>query len=126
MSGESKKSPAIFGWELILDVHRCDPARIATKEKLLEFVVKVCEVLDMKRYGEPVAEWFGHGRPETLGFTVVQLIETSSITMHVSEYTKTVYLNIFSCKPYDRAKVKAFCIEFFGAESATDHYVERP
>ena len=125
ISSSKETAAATFGWETILDIRECDLETISNREKLLEFVVRLCEVIDMKRYGEPIAELFGHGRKETLGYTVVQLIETSSLVMHVSDYTRTVYLNVFSCKPYDREKVREFCVEYFGASHADVTYVTR-
>jgi len=121
----TKEAATTFGWELILDIKGCNPDTIKSREKLLEFVVQLCDLIEMKRYGEPLAELFGHGRKETLGYTVVQLIETSSIVMHVGEYARTVYLDVFSCKPYDRYKVRDFCLQYFGASSINETYVTR-
>ena len=44
--------------------------------------------------------------PVTSGYTLVQLIETSSITAHLSENTGNIYLNVFSVqgiRPHDAA-----------------------
>ena len=70
----------------------------------------------MKRYGEPLIPHFGHDNPITSGYSLVQLIETSSVTAHFSEYKKTVYLNIFSCAWFDHEKTAAYCQKFFGAK----------
>lgn len=69
----------------------------------------------MKRYGEPLIPHFGHENPLTSGYSLVQLIETSSVTAHFSEYKKTVYLNIFSCAYFDADATTAFCKNFFKA-----------
>ena len=64
-------------------------------------------------------------RAETTGYSVVQMIETSSVVGHFSEGTNTIYLDIFSCKPYDQQKVCDFCRGFFEAESVVEHFIER-
>ncbi len=116
----------VFGWELILDLYECNPATVASHEAIVKFSVELCDdVLEMKRFGEPWAERFGLDRAETAGYTLVQLIETSSVVGHFSEYKRSVYLEIFSCKEYDQAKVTDYCRRFFEAKKVKEHFIER-
>ncbi len=116
----------MFGAELILNLYECDLATISSGEKIKEFVVTLCdEVIHMKRYGEPLIPHFGHDNPITSGYSLVQLIETSSVTAHFSEYKKSVYLNIFSCAWYDPKKTEEFCKKFFGAKRVESTYLKR-
>lgn len=109
--------PDAFGWELILDLHNCNPAKIRSRDKITSFVIELCRLLDMRRHGEPWAERFGLNSPKTAGYSVVQLIETSSIVAHFSELTNSVYLDIFSCKPFDQDRIVGFCYYFFEAKT---------
>ncbi|MBI2587402.1 S-adenosylmethionine decarboxylase, partial [Candidatus Amesbacteria bacterium] len=68
---------------------------------------------------------FGHDNPIASGYSLVQLIETSSVTAHFSEYKKAVYLNIFSCKWFDPDKTAEFCQEWFGATSFRKKVLQR-
>lgn len=105
-----------FGQELVLDLYDCDLEKISSGEHIKNFVIKLCdEVIFMKRYGEPLVEHFGHDNPVTSGYSLVQLIETSCVSAHFSEYKKAVYLNIFSCKWFDGDKAEQFSKEWFGA-----------
>ena len=79
----------------------------------------------MKRYGKPLIPHFGHDNPITSGYSLVQLIETSSITAHFSELKKSVYLNIFSCAWFDVKKTQAFCKKFFNAKKIESHLLKR-
>jgi S-adenosylmethionine/arginine decarboxylase-like enzyme len=107
----------IFGQELILNLYDCNLKTISSGKKIKEFVVTLCDkVIKMKRYGEPLIPHFGHENPITSGYSLVQLIETSSVTAHFSEYKKSVYLNIFSCAWFDMEKTTQFCQEFFKAK----------
>ena len=105
-----------FGAELILDLHGCDPKLIRSKAKLATFARQLCRRIKMKRYGEPILAHFGHKDPMTNGYSLVQLIETSSIVAHFSEGTNKVYLNVFSCKEFDPADAAEFCRKFFKAK----------
>ena len=76
-------------------------------------MVTFCDtVIHMKRYGEPLIPHFGHENPITSGYSLVQLIETSSVTAHFSEFKRSVYLNIFSCAYYDPKATEKFCKGF--------------
>jgi len=115
-----------FGQELVLDLYECDLEKISSEESIREFVTKLCdEVIEMKRYGEALIPHFGHENPVTSGYSLVQLIETSSITAHFSEYKKSVYLNIFSCKWFDGDKAADFCAEWFGAKRFEKKLIQR-
>ncbi len=115
-----------YGQELILNLYECDLKTISSGEKIKEFVIKLCDdVIKMKRYGKPLIPHFGHGNPITAGYSLVQLIETSSVTGHFSEHKKSCYINIFSCAWYDIEKTTQFCQEFFGAKRVHVTFLKR-
>ncbi|HIE36056.1 MAG TPA: S-adenosylmethionine decarboxylase [Candidatus Omnitrophica bacterium] len=106
----------IYGYELIMDLYDCDQKIIISKTKLQEYVDKLCKLIKMKKYGKTLIPYFGEKKIYTKGYSLVQLIETSSITGHFSDYWKTAYINIFSCKKFDHQKAKEFTKNFFGAK----------
>lgn len=107
----------VFGQELVLNLVDCDPKKISSKKEIQKFVVELCDkVIHMKRYGKAIIPHFGHDNPITAGYSLVQLIETSSVTAHFSELKKSVYLNIFSCQWFDHEKTVAYCKHFFEAK----------
>jgi len=118
-------SETAFGWEIILDLHNCHPEKIRSHDALVSFIVQLCNVLSVKRYNEPWVERFGLRQARTTGYTAVQLIETSSIVIHVSELTNSVYLNVFSCKNFDQTAVVNLCSSFFEAEVIQKCFLKR-
>jgi len=115
-----------YGWELLLDLKGCDLEAIQDGGRIREFVVRLCDdILGMRRFGEPFAARFGEADPKTAGYSVVQLIETSSVVGHFSEERRSAYLDVFSCRSFDPEKVEAFAREFFGAEDAERRFVVR-
>ena len=123
---EAGPSPEItFGWELVLDLYNCDNRKISSEEAIKNFARELCEVIDMKAYGEPLTPYFGENQEHTKGYSLLQFIETSSITGHFSEGTGAVYLNIFSCKEYDVEIAEKFCKEYFGAETVRSRFIVR-
>ena len=104
-----------YGLELILDLGGCNKKTITSAKKLKEFVYRLCDLIDMKRYGDTIIEGFGFGEEHITGYSIAQLIETSLISGHFSESRNTAHLNIFSCKKFNTAKAAMFCKAFFGA-----------
>lgn len=115
-----------FGQELILDLYKCDLHKISDAESIHRFVIKLCDkVIMMKRYGEAHIPHFGHANPITSGYSLVQLIETSLVSAHFSEYKKSAYINIFSCNWFDVDKAAKFCKDWFGARRVNSRMVKR-
>ncbi len=116
-SQSPKVKKAIFGYELILDLSGCALSIMSSKDKLTEYVDKLCNLIGMKKYGETQLPYFGLEKPFTKGYSLLQFIETSSITGHFSEHWRKSYINIFSCKKYDHKLAEKFTKDFFKAES---------
>lgn len=101
-------------WGLLasIDLHGCDPELIRDAEAIKQFVVELCERIDMKRFGECTVVNFGEDE-RVAGYSMVQLIETSCISAHFANETNTTYLDIFSCKYYNPFEASEFAKEFF-------------
>jgi S-adenosylmethionine/arginine decarboxylase-like enzyme len=115
----------IFGYELILDLKDCDLKTISSTKKLGEYAKNLCKLIKMKPYGKPVIKYFGENKKFTKGYTLVQLIETSSITGHFSEHWRAAYINIFSCKKFDASLAEEFTAGFFMAGDWRSRFLER-
>ncbi len=103
-----------WGMSTAIDLHDCKPDTIRDPDEIEDFVIQLCDLIDMKQFGEPMIVSFGDG--ERAGYSLVQLIETSCITAHFAEQDNNAYVDIFSCKAYPPEKAANFCKEFFGAK----------
>jgi len=115
----------VFGYELVMDLSDCDLSGMSSKKKLTEYVNRLCKLIKMKKYGKAQLPYFGLEKPQTKGYSLLQFIETSSITGHFSEYWRKSYINIFSCKPYDHRLAANFTKEFFGSKHAKMRFLVR-
>ena len=106
-----KKS--VWGMAASIDIYNCDPATIRDADKIRQFVKELCDLIEMKRFGETQVVHFGEDE-RVAGYSMIQLIETSLISAHFANLTNTVYLDVFSCKPYDPVKAERFALKFFG------------
>jgi S-adenosylmethionine/arginine decarboxylase-like enzyme len=79
----------------------------------------------MVAYGDTTIEHFATHDPTKAGYSMMQLIETSNLSAHFVELDKTMYLDVFSCKPYDNQIVIDTTKEFFGAKTVRVTYLTR-
>jgi S-adenosylmethionine decarboxylase len=114
-----------WGYHLILDCQGCVRSEIASRENLTTFVKTLVTEIDMIAYGGPVLEHFATHDPDKAGFSLVQLIETSSITGHFIDKNGDAYLDIFSCKPFNIDTVKKVVTEYFHPQKIKTYYLTR-
>src|SRR5262245_9842854 len=114
----------VWGMELLLDLQGCDPA-LMTEASCREFFVALCELIRMKRIGEPLFLQNESGDQCLHGPSAYQYIETSNISLHFLSLRGAVYVNIFSCKAFDPEQAEQFCVQFWKATSAAGTVVPR-
>ncbi len=95
-----------------IDIYECNPGMIRDADAIRRFVVELCDLIEMKRFGETQVVHFGEDE-KVAGYSMVQLIETSLISAHFANLTNAVYLDVFSCKPYLPEMVQDFAEKFF-------------
>ena len=105
----------VWGIASSIDIYDCDPEKIRSADHIRQFVKDLCDLIEMKRFGETQVVHFGEDE-RVAGFSMVQLIETSLISAHFANQTNATYLDVFSCKPYDPEVVRAFAREYFGGQ----------
>jgi S-adenosylmethionine decarboxylase len=126
MNADSKP----YGYELILDLHRCDTSKF-NRESLQDFFVQLCRVIEMEPcelhfwddVGVPDEE--KQTSPHTKGTSAVQFILTSTIVVHTLDLLEAVYVNVFSCKHFDSEAARRFVESWFAAQECESHFIKR-
>ena len=113
-----------WGLSSSVDLYDCDPEIIRSAEKIKEYVIELCKLIDMKRFGECTVVNFGEDE-KVAGYSMTQLIETSLISGHFANKTNAAYLDIFSCKYYEPSVVEEFSRNFFKAKNSNLKYTLR-
>jgi len=119
-----------YGFELIIDLHKCDVSTF-NRESLDAYFAKLCKAIKMQKCERYF--WDDVGLPEeqkqtsphTKGSSAVQFILTSSIVIHTLDLLEAVYVNIFSCKEYDKELALRITKEWFRAKQCKTHFIER-
>jgi S-adenosylmethionine/arginine decarboxylase-like enzyme len=108
-----KKNP--WGLSTCIDLYGCNPKTLRSAKKIKQFVKDLCQLIDMKTFGQTVVVNFGED-PRVSGFSMTQLIETSLISGHFANQSNAIYLDVFSCKEYPPYKTADFAKKFFEAK----------
>lgn len=101
-----------WGQLAAIDLHGCDPERVATADSIRRFVPSVIYAIGMRSHGPLAVERFGDGDLE--GWSALQFVETSSISVHADEVGGRCFVDIFSCRPFDADVAAAIAVEHFG------------
>jgi S-adenosylmethionine decarboxylase len=104
-----------WGQLAAIDLRDCDLERLADPEVIRLFVPRLVEAVGMRAHGPLHLERFGDGELE--GWSAMQFIETSSITLHADEVWGRCFVDIFSCRPFDVDRAALVAIEHFGGSA---------
>jgi len=111
-----------FGKTTSIDLHHVD-IKMITPEKIKKYTRDACKLLKMKRHGDTLIGRFGKGKLR--GYSMMQFIETSSITAHFDDKGHRAFIDIFSCQKYDSKKIANFTEKYFKATKMKMHVYER-
>ena len=112
-----------WGYHLIVNAGNCNRNAVMDKDVIYDFTKRLVKDIDMVAYGEPQIVHFGEGNKA--GYTLVQLIETSNICGHFCDDSGDIYLDVFSCKPYDQGIVINLFTEYFQPARIQHTFIER-
>jgi S-adenosylmethionine/arginine decarboxylase-like enzyme len=105
-----------------IDLHGCDRGRLADHDVLRRFIPALIDAIGMRAHGPLALERFGDRDLE--GWSAMQFIETSSITLHADERWGRCFVDVFSCARFDPEAAAEVAAEHFGG-TVTVRVLER-
>lgn len=118
----------IFGEELLLDAYNC-LGKIDNKKYIQLFIDELVLKSNMKKKGDTIFEYFEDNEynreRDIVGYSVVQIISLSNITLHINEISKSIYLNFFTCGELNDELVVDIFKKYFDPEHFRISIVER-
>lgn len=118
---EAKKD--YWGYHLILDCAGCNDT-ISDETKIKLFLKDLVKKIKMTAVGPPVIKYLLEGQPNA-GFSIMQLIETSSITCHFVEPNSTMYIDVFSCKEFKPTDAISIVNKYFAPARTKQRFLKR-
>ena len=105
-----------WGKLVTIDLDSCDKEKIKNKKEIRLFIVELCKKINIRKFGPTRIKRFGEGSLK--GYSAMQFLNTSSITLHFDEEKDRAFIDIFSCKNFDSKVVEKFSKEFFKAKKS--------
>ncbi len=100
-----------------INLHQCDKSLLNVEAPLKAFPKKLCKSINMKPHGKTIIDRFAENKLE--GYSAMQFIETSSITVHLDEVEDKAFIDICSCKPFNPKIAEKFAKEYFKAKKSS-------
>jgi S-adenosylmethionine/arginine decarboxylase-like enzyme len=101
-----------WGMLAAIDLHGCERSLLEDPGTLRRFVPSLINAIGMRAHGPLMLDRFGDGELE--GWSALQFIETSSITVHTDEVCGRCFVDVFSCRPFDSGAAAAVAVAHFG------------
>lgn len=119
----------VFGKHLIIDASECDERNIKNIDVIDIFIEKLCNLGNMKRKGDLIIETF----PETdfnikndlVGFSIIQIISLSNITLHINFISRTIYFDFFTCGEIKEDRIIDIFNNYFKAKTIKKIILQR-
>ena len=101
-----------WGMLAAIDLHGCERSRLEDPGTLRRFVPSLINAIGMRAHGPLMLDRFGDGELE--GWSAMQFIETSSVTVHTDEVCGRCFVDVFSCRPFDSSAAATVAVAHFG------------
>jgi S-adenosylmethionine/arginine decarboxylase-like enzyme len=111
-SGPTRAGSVPWGQLAAIDLHGCERELLEDPDHIRAFVTTLVDAIEMRAHGPVLLERFGDGEIE--GWSAMQFIETSSITVHADEFGGRCFIDVFSCRAFDADRAAAVAVGHFG------------
>ncbi len=114
-----------YGPHLMLDLNDCDPAVLDSLEACFKLLNELPPQIGMTKITQPYVFRYEGRFPGDEGITGVVIIAESHISLHTYPQKKFVFVDLFSCKPFNVDKARNYIIDYFKCRSPKWHLKER-
>jgi len=117
-----------WGKHFIIDANECQND-ITNINIIKIFIDDLCDLGKMKKKGELIVEEFEDNQynreRDLVGFSIIQIISLSNITLHINFISKTIYFDFFTCGDLNEEKVISLFQHYFNAKGIKKIYLKR-
>lgn len=114
-----------YGPHLMLDLNNCNPTILDDLEACFNLLKELPERIGMTKITQPYVFRYSSPVPEDEGITGVTIIAESHISLHTYPKKRVVFVDLFSCKPFDVEKARDYIVQFFQSKSPVVHVQKR-
>lgn len=118
----------VFGKHLIIDANECS-GEIRNIEKITNFIDDLCEIGQMQKKGDLIIEEFEENQfninNDLVGYSIVQIISLSNITIHINFISRTIYFDFFTCGKIKEGLIVALFKNYFNPKTIKKIILQR-
>jgi S-adenosylmethionine decarboxylase len=114
-----------YGPHLMLDLNDCNSVILDDLNACFKLLNELPDKIGMTKITQPYVFRYSGLVPEDEGITGVTVIAESHISLHTYPRKNFVFVDLFSCKPFDVERAKDYIIQFFQSKSPAVHVQER-
>lgn len=114
-----------FGPHLTLDLKNCNPEKLKDFDLVFDILNKLPEEIGMTKITQPYVFKYSGLVPEDKGITGFVVIAESHISIHTFEHKDYVFIDLFSCKPFNYKKAEEYLIKAFESKDPTVNVLMR-
>lgn len=114
-----------FGPHLTLDLGNCNIRKLGDLDFVSKILNDLPDRIGMTKITQPYVFRYSGKFPEDKGITGFVVIAESHISIHTFEEKDYVFIDIFSCKPFDYEFAKQYLIDAFESKSPTANVIMR-
>lgn len=118
----------VFGHHLIIDANECS-GEIRSIEKITNFIDDLCEIGQMQKKGDLIIEEFEENQfninNDLVGYSIVQIISLSNITIHINFISRTIYFDFFTCGKIKEGLIVALFKNYFNPKTIKKIIINR-
>lgn len=114
-----------FGPHLTLDLKGCNKEKLADFDLVFDVLNNLPEKIGMTKITQPYVFKYSGLVPEDKGITGFVVIAESHISIHTFELKDYVFIDLFSCKPFDYEYAARYLAEAFECAKPTINVIMR-
>lgn len=114
-----------FGPHLTLDLNDCNPEKLRDFDLVFEVLDQLPDMIGMTKITQPYVFKYSGLVPEDKGITGFVVIAESHISIHTFQEKNYVFIDLFSCKPFNYEFAQQYLIDVFESKKPTVNVLMR-
>ena len=114
-----------FGKHVLLDLNECDGDISSSIDTCINFLNELPNQISMTKITQPYVFPYSGLVPEDKGITGMVIIAESHISIHTFPLKKYVFIDIFSCKPFNCELAIEYCVKTFDSKDPSIQILDR-
>ena len=114
-----------FGPHVMLDLNSCCSAKCSSVDNCFNFLNDLPTIIGMTKITQPYVFPYEGLKKEDKGITGYVIIAESHISIHTFPIKKYVFIDIFSCKPFNTNQAIDIAINMFESKDPDYNIIKR-